>query len=223
MNKIVGIAGSHRLKGNSEIVLEKVLEYIQGDEKSDISSDLITLADKNISSCIACDKCRKLKKCSIKDDFQSIYSVVEKADVIIFACPVYNFSPPSKLLNFRTRLSRIAHCRGEKSEYSSSEHFISKYPHSSALKRKIGGSIVVARRGGTDSVLAQMNSFFLIHQMFIVGSGYLNILYGYHAGEALDDHEGMRNVKLFADNCRWLLKKITSSDSDNNNYDKNSK
>ena len=57
--------------------------------------------------------------------------------------------------------------------------------------------------------------------MFVVGSGYLNILYGYHVGEALDDYEGMRNIKLFAENCRWLLKRITSNDSDN--CDKNSK
>jgi len=205
MSKVIGISGSHRLGGNTEIALSKVLKHIQDDE---IFTELITLADKEIDSCIACDSCRESKKCYINDDFQQIYTKIEAADGIIFGCPVYTFAPPPKFLNLRTRLSRIAHCRGEKDYYNSSNQFIKKYPHSSSLKRKIGGSIVIGRRGGCDMVLSQINTFFLAHQMFIVGSGYLNIIFGYQKGDILEDKEGIRNILLFAKNFKWLLNKL---------------
>lgn len=207
MIKVIGISGSHRIKGNTEIALEKVLNYIRDNE---IETELISLADKNIKSCAACDRCRIIRKCIIRDDFYSLYDKLEKCEGIIFGCPVYNFAPTSKLLNFRTRLSRIAHCngRGEKMDYKNSGQYISKYPHPSSLKRKVGGSIVICRRGGADLVLAQMNSFFLAHEMFIVGSGYINILYGYHKGDILKDNEGIRNILTFAENFKWLVKKV---------------
>lgn len=205
MKHVIAISGSHRLGGNTEFALNVALQEIQGET---IQTELITLADKQIRNCIACDQCRKTKACVLQDDFADIAEKVLAADGLIFGCPVYSFAPPPLFLALRTRLSRLAHVRGEDTKFASSEEFVKTYPHPSALMRKPGGSIVVARRGGADMVLATIDTFFQAQDMFIVGSGYLNIAFGYDKGTVAADQEGLRNITKFGQNFKWLLERL---------------
>ena len=83
--KIVGIVGSPRKDGNTETITRIALEEI---EKAGVKTELIRLAGKKIEPCSACGACQK-GKCPIKDDFESIYRKMIRANGIVLSTPVY--------------------------------------------------------------------------------------------------------------------------------------
>jgi multimeric flavodoxin WrbA len=78
------------------------------------------------------------------------------------------------------------------------------------FRRKVGASVVVARRGGAIHAFDTLNHFFLITEMIVPGSSYWNIGYGREIGEAEKDEEGIRIMKTLGQNMAWLLKKTKS-------------
>ena len=84
--KVVGVSCSPRKGGNSEIL---VSEALKGAEAKGAETVFISLAGKNIKGCNACPKCGAAGKCAINDDMQEIYPILESADAIIVASPVY--------------------------------------------------------------------------------------------------------------------------------------
>ena len=63
--KIVGILGSLRKKGNTEILLDLALEEAR---KNGAQVSKISLRGKTIAPCNGCQKCHKTGRCVIKDD-----------------------------------------------------------------------------------------------------------------------------------------------------------
>lgn len=59
----------------------------------------------------------------------------------------------------------------------------------------------------TSSVLFQ-DSFFLNHEMLVVGSTYWNMVYGQMPGDVLKDEEGLANMDNLAENLIWLMKEM---------------
>ena len=84
--KILGIVGSPRKGGNTEILVEEALTATR---EAGAQTEIILLADKNIAGCDGCGSCFETGVCKIKDDMQSIYPQLEAADAIIFGSPVY--------------------------------------------------------------------------------------------------------------------------------------
>ena len=84
--KILGIVGSPRKGGNTEILVEEALTATR---EAGAQTEVILLADKNIAGCDGCNSCFETGVCKIKDDMQSIYQQLEAADAIIFGSPVY--------------------------------------------------------------------------------------------------------------------------------------
>jgi len=182
--KVVGIVGSPRLGGNTEILTRIALEEIG---KDGLETELITLARKKIAPCDACRSCAKTGKCHFKDDFGSIYTKVKKADGVILATPVYYGAATPQIAAL---ISRFYSIRGK------------------PLKHKVGGPIVVARRAGKNFTFAQLMFFFMIHEMIVPGSTYWNVAFGRGKGEVEKDEEGVNTIKNFAHNIAWLIKKI---------------
>jgi multimeric flavodoxin WrbA len=184
--KIVGIVGSPRIGGNTEILTRRALKEAQ---KEGLETELIQLAGKKIKPCDGCRRCRiKGKKCHIKDDFESIYAKMVEADGIIFATPVYFGAATPQMT------SLISRCYA----YSGERPF----------ENKVGGPIVVARRAGHNFAFAQLMFFFMIMGMIVPGSTYWNIAFGREKGEATKDKEGVRTIKNFGRKLAWLIKKI---------------
>ena len=52
---------------------------------------------KNISPCMDCRHCWKVKECAIHDDMDEIYRKLEEADCVILAAPVYFHSVPAPM------------------------------------------------------------------------------------------------------------------------------
>ncbi len=195
--RVVGIVGSPRKGGNTEFLVRRALEIIGGEG---FATELIPLAGKNIGLCQGCDTCMATGECAIKDDFQGVFARMLTARGIILGSPVYNFTITPLLATFKIRSSRMSHtAQNLKSPDSSS-----------ALGKKVGGAIVVARRAGAVESVAEINNFFLCNEMFIAGSRYPNVAYALGKGEVAKDTEGVANVERFARNFAWLLKKIAA-------------
>ncbi len=87
--KIVGILGSLRKKGNTEILLDLALEEAR---RNGAQVAKILLRSMKIAPCNGCQKCFKTGKCVIKDDMQQVYKEMLDSEGIIWATPVYFWS-----------------------------------------------------------------------------------------------------------------------------------
>lgn len=100
--KAVGIVGSPRIGGNTQILVEKVLESIA---KHGVETELITLADKKINHCLGCISDEHHQNpCIINDDMNSIYPKLLKADIVVVGSPVYGCNVSSLTKAFLDRL-----------------------------------------------------------------------------------------------------------------------
>ncbi len=181
--KVVGIVGSTRRGGNTEVLTQVALDEIA---KEGIATELIGLAGKRIAPCDGCRGCLETGKCHVKDDFDSVLAKMKEADGIIISTPVYYGAATPQIVSL---ISRFYSTEGK------------------PLKRKIGGPIVIARRAGHNFTLAQLMFFFMISEMIVPGSSYWNIAFGRHKGDVLKDKEGITTIKNFARTMIWLLKK----------------
>jgi multimeric flavodoxin WrbA len=90
--KILGIAGSPRRNGNTDLLLA---EFLKGAVSKGAEVKTIYLNDLKISPCQHCDSCFEAGTCKIQDEMQTIYTELEKADVIVLASPVQFSGPPA--------------------------------------------------------------------------------------------------------------------------------
>ncbi len=90
--KVLGIAGSPRKGGNTDILLG---EAMKGAGDSGAETEVIYLRDYKISPCLGCHECDKEGICILKDDMQEIYGKLVQADRIIFTSPIYFYSVSS--------------------------------------------------------------------------------------------------------------------------------
>jgi len=100
--KVLGILGSPRRGGNSEILLRAFLEGAAG---AGAEVEEIILRDLKISPCLEIYHCFKDGTCPIKDDMREIYDKLLEADVVALASPVffYGVSAQSKAMIDRTQ------------------------------------------------------------------------------------------------------------------------
>jgi multimeric flavodoxin WrbA len=188
--KVIGINGSPRKQGNTEILINTVFHEL---ENEGILTEFIQLGGKTLHGCIACMKCREMKdgRCHSKNDL--INEIIEKmidADGIILGSPVYfaDITPEMKsLIDVSGYVTR---------------------GNGHLLRRKVGAAVLVERRGGALHAFESINNFFLINQMIVPGSSYWNFAFGGAPGDVLKDEEGMNTMRVLGQNMAWLLKKL---------------
>ena len=83
---VLGINGSPRIGGNTDILLDKALE---GARSKDAKIEKIILNNLKFSPCQECNDLQDDGSCIIEDDMQSIYKKIEQADAIILASPIF--------------------------------------------------------------------------------------------------------------------------------------
>jgi len=84
--KVLGINGSPRIGGNTDILLDKALE---GAKSKGARTEKIILNDLDFSPCQECENIRDDVPCIIEDDMQLLYKKVIDADGIILASPIF--------------------------------------------------------------------------------------------------------------------------------------
>lgn len=101
--KVVIISSSMR-KGNSDALCD---EFEKGAVASGHKVHRINLREKNIGYCRACCDCYEIGSCKLRDDMNSLYPMIQSADVLVFATPIYFGSISGQLKTFLDRLYPI--------------------------------------------------------------------------------------------------------------------
>ena len=91
MPSVLGIVGSARRNGNSEMIVRVALE---GAADSGAETEIMRLTDFEIKPCNGCMACLiKNQDCHHKDDAEFVFKKLLAADGVIFATPIYYLSP----------------------------------------------------------------------------------------------------------------------------------
>lgn len=150
MVKVMGMVGSPRAGGNTQKLMEVALEAAQ---EAGAATELLTLHDKEMEPCIACDICRETGECAIYDDARVVLERMVEADAIIIGSPVYfgNVTGQLKILMDRSRPLRR--------EFK--------------LKNKVCGALAVgaSRNGGQETTIQAIHHYLLIQDAILVGDG----------------------------------------------------
>jgi len=140
--RVLGIVGSPRKGGNTEILVEEALASAR---EAGAETEIFLVADKTINGCDGCHSCFETGACKIRDDMQPLYEKMEAADAIIFGTPVYfhNYTAQAKAIIDRT----FCYLR---------EH---------NLKGKVAAPVLALRRVGAGQTRVQLYGWFLSQGM----------------------------------------------------------
>ena len=101
-NKVLGISGSPRKNGNSDVLLEQIL---RGVETEEVEAEGIYLRDYSFQACIGCEKCRKDHICtSLNDDMQTLYPKIIDAKGLVLVSPTHHYNITAWMKAFIDRL-----------------------------------------------------------------------------------------------------------------------
>ena len=172
MLRVLGICGSPRAGGNTDLLLDVTLHKF---EELNANTEKLVLKNYEIKPCTSCRYCINAGCCCIDDDMTNI--IIPKllaADVIVIASPVYfnNVSAYVKIFMDRTWCIR------------------------GKLRNKIGGGIVVGRGYGLELALTAIHSFMLKHEMILGHRGVSGIAYEH--GEVRKDSRAIADAEKLA-------------------------
>ena len=188
--KVLAINSSARKDGNTAILINRVFEELN---KEGIETEMIQLAGQMIEPCKACWACGGQENCvHRKDSFREIFDKMKEADGIILGSPVYTANVSANMQAFLERASVVTDMNRE----------------AGLFRHKVGAAVTAARRGGAVNALDAMNHFFLLQEMFVVGSCYWPLAYGQKSGDVQNDKEGMNTMSVLGKNMACLLKTL---------------
>jgi multimeric flavodoxin WrbA len=84
--KVLGIYGSPRKGGNSDILLD---EALKGAESAGAQVSVVRCREMDFSGCIECGGCDGTGECVVEDDMQKVYPKLLEADAIFIASPIF--------------------------------------------------------------------------------------------------------------------------------------
>ncbi|MHA1730261.1 MAG: flavodoxin family protein [Promethearchaeota archaeon] len=149
-------------------------------KQHDIDLEIIDLVNYNINPF-------SFSKQAMEDDFVEIFKKVKNCDGLILASPVYYSNITSRMMMFIERIGSMS---------------------KGSLEGKIGASIAIARRAGTNFAYASMNFFFGIHQMPIATSTYWNMSLAKTPGQIKEDAEGIKTLENLGNNIAKMILKL---------------
>lgn len=178
---ILGVSGSPRKGGNTDILVKMVLDWL---EKRGVEKEFIRLADYRIKRCEGCRRCMSIGECAIKDDdFAQLLKKLEGSTLVILGSPVYWNSPPGVLKDFIDRTHGF---------YKDRNHFAGKK----------FGIVSVAADSGFESHEAILESWIRSYNGEIVGK--VRVL-AREKGEVLSRPSELRKVSDFSNKLREFI------------------
>ena len=182
--KVLMLNGSPREHGNIALAFQEMEQVFR---ENGVESENILLGKKDIRGCIACETCRKNKKCVFDDIVNELADKFREADGLVIGSPVYFGSANGTLMSALQRLF---------------------YSTSFDKSLKVGASVVSARRSGCTATFDELNKFFTLANMPVATSQYWNNIYGWEPGEGKVDAEGCQVMRVLARNMVFLMKSI---------------
>jgi multimeric flavodoxin WrbA len=112
MALVLGVTGSPRRGGNSEVLVKEILA---GAAEQGHQTQAVHLRKYDFSSCIGCERCRKAKACTgLLDGMQMIYPVLQEAKGLVLISPVHNYNVSALTKAFIDRLYCFYEFAGER-------------------------------------------------------------------------------------------------------------
>lgn len=182
--KVLLINGSPHAKGCTFTALNEVAASL---EKEGIETEMIHLGIKPLSGCLGCGACLKTGQCVIRDSLNEFLEKAEKADGFVFGSPVHFASASGMLTSFMDRAF---------------------YGKDKLFAYKPAAAVMSCRRGGATATFEQINKYFTMSNMIVVGSQYWNMVHGNAPEEVKQDLEGMQTMRTLGLNMAWILKSI---------------
>jgi multimeric flavodoxin WrbA len=179
--KVVGIVGSPRKDGNTEILMKEVLKVVR---EAGCQTDAFLMSEKLVAPCDACGTCFETGSCIVQDDMQELYALLEPADAVIFGSPVYFGSVSAQAKAVMDRMFALLQHR--------------------SLKEKIAGALVVTRRVGAIQARSLLYGFCMAQGMIVAGGA---IGYGREPGDVLTGVGGGIDMSAL-DEARLLGTKV---------------
>nr|MDO8082513.1 flavodoxin family protein [Candidatus Freyarchaeota archaeon] len=160
--KILGLVGSYRKLGNTEVL---VREALMSAKEMGAEIEMLRLTDLNIKPCKGCMACVfKNSDCKIEDDANFFFSKLFEADGIILGSPIYIFGPAGIVKMIIDRFLQIS-------------------TKSQKLANKAGAIIAVGGAPGAEgTIMPGLASFFMFLGIPIVDQ---MLVYSHGPGEIL--------------------------------------
>lgn len=92
---LVAIYGSPRKRGNTDLMADAFIEGASA--AADIRIERIYVRDLDISGCLGCGHCDRAGRCVQKDDMEKVYPLLDSADRVVMASPIYFYGLPGQL------------------------------------------------------------------------------------------------------------------------------
>lgn len=182
---ILAINGSERPRGNTSLVLDHCADYL-APRGVDLTS--IRLWDLDMTACGPCGDCNfRSQPCEVQDDVKSAVDAMAQADGIIYATSVHGFGTSPRMPAFLER-SGTGYLRFNR-----------------VLTNKVGGAIVIGRRYSHTETYGFLQHHMMLNRMIVPGYGFPATLFGDHAGEALQDEEGVEMLHRMLDRMSDLI------------------
>ncbi len=182
--KVILVNGSPHEKGCTYTALSEVAKTLN---EHGIETEIFHIGTAPVAGCIACGACAGTGKCIYDDCVGEFIEKAKTADGYVFGSPVYYSNMSGQLSSF---MDRAFYCGAK---------------HMSA---KPAAAVVSCRRGGASAAFEQINKYFTINCMPVVGSQYWNQVHGSKAEDVLKDEEGLQTMRTLGSHMAWLLKCI---------------
>jgi multimeric flavodoxin WrbA len=186
--RVLGIVGSPRKNGNTEILMQEVLKAAR---EAGCETELFLMSQKQVAPCDACGMCFEVGSCVVQDDMQELYAMMDRSQAIVFGSPVYFGSVSAQMKAAMDRMFALLQRR--------------------ALKDKVAGALVVTRRVGAINARALLYSFCVAQGMVVAGGA---IGYGREPGDVLTgvgggiDMSAIQEAQLLGKNVVQLAKRL---------------
>jgi multimeric flavodoxin WrbA len=191
--KVLCIVGSPRKDGNTNALIGHAASVLK---ETGIDVEILHISDYQIAPCTGCRACfqEEEKRCILQDDFEEVYRKMKNADGLIVGSPTYFGSATPNIMALLDRAGYISFANGR------------------VFDRKVGGTVAISRRAGHSFTNVQLLQWFMINGFIVPGSLYWNIaIAGALGARDLDqDEEGVKNIKHFAGEMAWLLRKLNT-------------
>ena len=92
--KVLGIYGSPRKGGNSDLLLDQVLE---GAQSAGAKVERLFVRELKIAGCLECGGCDDTGACVISDDMDQVYPRLQEAEVVFMSAPMFFYGVPAQL------------------------------------------------------------------------------------------------------------------------------
>lgn len=186
--KVLLVNGSPHKDGCTNRALEEVEKSLN---KNGIETEKFWIENKPISGCLGCGACVKTGKCIIDDKVNEFIDKVNKVDGFVFGSPVHFAAISGNLSSF---MDRVFYGRGK------------------LFANKVAAGIVSCRRGGATAAFDEINKYFFISNMVVVGSSYWNMVHGNTKEQVEQDEEGLQTMRFLGNNMAWVLKSIEAGE-----------